>query len=48
MGRFAREDKYCLWFSYWPKPEYRFSLQYEKRRRGEGRMMNFGTMNVEG
>ena len=31
-------DRILAGFSYWPLPRYRVALQYEKRRRGEGRI----------
>ncbi|NIA30196.1 MAG: hypothetical protein GWP06_09825, partial [Actinobacteria bacterium] len=31
-------DRSLTGFSYWPSPRYRCALQYEKRRRGEGRI----------
>ena len=31
-------DRLLAGFSYWPRPEYRLQFQFEKRRRGEGRI----------
>ena len=38
MGHFLGNDfdRTIAGFSYWPRPQYRFSLEYENRRRGEG------------
>ena len=31
-------DRTIAGFNYWPRPQYRFSIEHEKRRRGEGRI----------